>query len=330
MPIFNKRKPSEDEIRDIENIAKVLAQIYSNKSSDEFKCKGDIRKVSSYKQIEMRVTDLTRLKRFSANDAKDIKDMFLTLHRPVFNDMVVEYLAKPNERNTLFTALFTVAYRVLVGELARIYASTEATDKGIVYKPDKISRRNDMSWFIKHFNRDLDAKIDMYVRQTFNEYAVFHEGAVRDVIDAGVDYTVKALLIIPRIFSSAKEINPISFINAILMRSYSKKVDKFTEVTAMYEATKQAYEDYLKIPEADRKRKIEAKYRKNIEKYNIQMNNLKAKIEHYDSRAIEEAKDSRNKSSAPKTSTTPTTTTTPDDKPADDTPTDQGTDDFDF
>ena len=63
----------------------------------------------------------------------------------------------------------------------------------------------------------------------------------------------------------------------------------------MYEATKQAYDDYMKIPEAQRKQKVESKYLKNIDKYNIRMQNLKAKIDHYDSRAIEEAKDNETK-----------------------------------
>jgi hypothetical protein len=100
------------------------------------------------------------------------------------------------------------------------------------------------------------------------------------------------------------------------MRSYDRKVEKFEEVSAMYEATKQAYEDYLRIPESDRKRKIESNYKKNLEKYNIKMNNLKAQIDHYDSRAMEEANDTKKKTSKsttakpdnPKPMSTPTST----------------------
>lgn len=335
-----KRKPTQKEMEDIENIMKVLGEIYSNKSSDEFKCKGDIRKVPMYKEIEKQIANLSTLKKYPATDAKDIKTMFLTLHRPIFPQMVLAYLNKPDERNSIFTALFTVAYRVLVSELARIYASTEATDKGLVYKPDKISRRNDMSWFIKAFNDDLDKKIDEYIRATYNEYATFHEGAVDDVIVGAANIVIKGLCLIPKIFRSAKQINPVSFFNAVLMRSYDRKVEKFEAVTALYEATKQAYEDYLRIPESDRKRKIESQYKKNLEKYNIKMNNLKAQIDHYDSRALEEAKDTKKKSpeksEAPSKPMTSTTTTT-DDTGSDTTNTSDGessgdssNDDFDF
>lgn len=319
-----KRKVSEREARDLENIMKVLGEIYANKSSDEFKCKGDIRKVPMYKEIEKQISDLSTLRRFPATEAKDIKTMFLTLHRPIFPQMVKEYIAKPDERNSLFTALFTVAYRVLVGELARIFASTEATEKGLVYKPDKISRRNNMSWFIKTFNDDLDKKLDEYIKSTYTEYATFHqESDLTDAIDAGANVIIRALGIIPRIFRSARELNPISFFNAVLMRSYDNKVKKYEEVCGLYEATKQAYEEYLKIPRSDRKRAIEHRYKKNIEKYNIKMNNLKAQIDHYDSRAMEEAKDSgSSKSSEPKPADTTTTTTT--------TTTSGGDDDFDF
>ena len=51
--------------------------------------------------------------------------------------MVGEYLSKPDDKNIVFTAAYTFGYRLLVGELGRIIASSEATDKGFVYKPDK-------------------------------------------------------------------------------------------------------------------------------------------------------------------------------------------------
>ena len=66
----------------------------------------------------------------------------------------------------------------------------------------------------------------------------------------------------------------------------------------MYEATKEAYDEYLKIPESQRKEKIESKYQKNIDKYNIKMQNLKAKIDHFDSRAEEDAKDAAEKTAS--------------------------------
>lgn len=341
--MFNRRKPTQQELDDLNNIMNILGEIYSNKSSDEFKCKGDIRKVSMYNEIEKQIANLSTLKKYPATEAKDIKTMFLSLHRPIFPQMVLAYLNKPDERNSIFTAIFTVGYRVLVAELARIYSSTEATDKGLVYKPDKISRRNDMNWFIKTFNDDLDKKIDQYIRTTYNEYATFHtEGVLDDAIVGGANIIIRGLQLIPKIFKSAKEINPISFFNAVLMRSYDRKVEKFEEVSALYEATKKAYEDYLRIPEADRKAKIESNYKKNLEKYNIKMNNLKAQIEHYDSRAAEEAKDKAKKKSSntteptktetkPETSSTTTTDTSTDaDEPKSSSGDSGSTDDFDF
>ena len=75
------------------------------------------------------------------------------------------------------------------------------------------------------------------------------------------------------------------------MRSYDKKVKKFEDISKLYEATKTAYEEYLRIPQNDRNRKIESKYKKNLDKYNIKMQNLKAEIDHYDQRSVEEAKE---------------------------------------
>ena len=95
----------------------------------------------------------------------------------------------------------------------------------------------------------------------------------------------------------------------MLTRSYDNKVKKFEEVSAMYNATKEAYAEYMKIPKANRKEKIESKYMKNIDKYNIKMQNLAAQIEHYDSRAKEEIKDL--KASKPKATSSPKQDTTP-------------------
>ena len=56
-----------------------------------------------------------------------------------------------------------------------------------------------------------------------------------------------------------------------------------------------AYDDYKKLPVSKRKERVEHKYAKMIEKYNIKMNNMKAKIDHYDMRAMEDAKDAIDK-----------------------------------
>lgn len=317
------RKATQQETMMMEKIIKVLAEIYSNKSSDEFKSQGDIRKVSQYKQIERMLADLPKLKKFPRKDADELKTMFLMLHRPIFNRMVTEYLNKPNERNTLFTCLYTVAYRSLLGELSRIFASTLATDGGLVYKPDKVSRQKGMGEFIRAFNSDIDRQLDEYIRATYPKaYSVQQEGAVADIIDKSTDFVLGVLGLLPRLFRGARELNPISFINALLMRSYDKKVKKFEDISKLYEATKTAYEEYLRIPQNDRNRKIESKYKKNLDKYNIKMQNLKAEIDHYDQRSVEEAKETN---SVPKP--TPKTTTS---DTGSSQPTDSSDDDFDF
>ena len=48
----------------------------------------------------------------------------------------------------------------------------------------------------------------------------------------------------------------------------------------LYEETLKAYQEYMKLPSLDRRSKIESKYMKNLKKYNIKMDNLRAKIAH--------------------------------------------------
>lgn len=306
-----KTKSEEKETAIMEHMNHALSEIYKNKSADEYRMHGDITQSSEYETIERMVSDLKILKGFSKTEADDIKMLFLTLHRPVFKKMVTEYLVSPNERNTTFTTVYTVGYRLLVGELSRIFASTEATDKGITYKPDKISRKENAKWLIKHFNGSLEQQLDTYIRSHANKLKPVQE-AVSDVADvfgmvSGIMSTV--FEVIGLVFRGAREINPISFINAMLTKSYDNKVKKFEDVSAMYYATKDAYDEYMKLPASQRKEKIESKYIKNIDKYNIKMQNLAAQIEHYDQRAKEEIKDI--KSSSPKRTKTTSTNTKP-------------------
>lgn len=305
------KTPGNQEQALMEHMNHTLVEIYKNKSADEYKMKGDISLSSEYSTIERMVSDLKILKGFSSSEADDIKMLFLTLHRPVFKKMVSEYLASPNERNQTFTTVFTVGYRLLVGELSRIFASTEATDKGIAYKPDKISRKENAKWLIRHFNKSLEQKIDTYIRSHANKQKPVQEALVEisDGFGAVAGIVATVFDVIGLVFTGAKELNPISFINAMLTRSYDNKVKKFEEVSAMYNATKEAYAEYMKIPKANRKEKIESKYMKNIDKYNIKMQNLAAQIEHYDSRAKEEIKDL--KASKPKATSSPKQDTTP-------------------
>lgn len=288
--IHSKNKVSGDELETqmVNVMMKSLASIYSNKSSDEYKSHGDITVSSEYKTIETMVANLNTIKGFPANEASNIKTLFLTLHRPVFKTMVTEYIATPDERNIVFTAVYTVGFRVLVGELSRIYASTEATDKGIKYNPDKVSRKNDMARFIATFNGSLEKRINDNIRALSALQQESFVESVGDIIDKGVPIVKKC---IKRVFGIIKGANPLSLINSIIMQKYDFDVEHLDLIANLYNATYDAYKEYMRIPESQRKEKVESKYIKNIEKYKIKMDNIKAKIEHYDQRAIEEAKD---------------------------------------
>lgn len=368
--MFGKNKNQRKLEATMLSINTILREIYTNKSSDEFKMKGDITKSPSYSDIEKMLADLSTLRGYSKDDASALKQMFNTLHRPMFKSMVKEYIMEPNDRNTVFTSMFTIGYRLLVGELSRIYASTEATDKGIVYKPDKISRKEDAGKMIRLFNDDLEAKLDKCVRDLHadpntgspvNEaylmemFSMTQEGdpdarvkpkevqedgeptedttptvdssdsastettdsddsiqegaittaaaaigsglakvggalkpvaAVGSVVVSGVAAIGAVLGSIGKLISG---FNPIAQINYLFMDSYEKKIAQLNAVSANYYETKKAYEEYMKIPEAKRDKKVASKYVQNMNKYNVTMKNLAAEIEHYNQRAQKEA-----------------------------------------
>lgn len=326
------------------SLTTVLRELYTNKSSDEFKMKGDITKSSSYSAIEKMIADLSSLRGFSKNDAADLKQLFATLHRPIFKTMVKEYIMEPNDRNTVFTATYTLGFRLLAGELARIFSSTEATPNGIVYKPDKNSRKKDASAMIRMFNDDLERKLDEYVKSASvgNDSSPVNEAYLTTVVEginAEITQEAGALAaaagaigkgaaslagfagniglisgsigIIAGLFAGVHALfrgfNPVAEINYLFMDSYEKKIRKLASVSAMYVETKKAYEEYMKIPEAKRQQKVESKYIKNMEKYNIKMKNLSAEIEHYNQRAEKESQERADtvKSKLPDDSTNP-------------------------
>lgn len=178
LPNKNRQELEDRLIR----ISKILNDTYKNKSSEEYKMKGDITKSTYYPNIEKMIADLTTLRGYPKTDASDLNQVFNTLHRPFFKNMVKEYMTEPNERNTVFCALFTLGYRLLIGELSRIYTSTEATSRGIEYKPDKVSRRNDISKIIAIYKGDLEAKINAEIRATSKAKNTIEESYLEDVI----------------------------------------------------------------------------------------------------------------------------------------------------
>ena len=283
---------------EIQRTVHALNNIYSNKSSDEYKTHGDITKSPVYNTLTRMIADLSYLKSLNKQEIADIKNMFNVLHRPVFKNAVTSYIAEQNESDILITTIYTIGYRVLIGELSRIYTSTEATEKGFVYRPDKISRKNDMRKFIAVFNSRLDTELNAYIRRTtkpvMRQEAWAAIGAAAAGIAAASDKISPALETasqwLDKFFGGVTQLNPVSMTNYILSSSYNGKVAKFEETAALYQATKEAYDEYMKIPSAQRSKRVESKYIKNMEKYNIKMHNMHAKIAHYDQRALHDSK----------------------------------------
>lgn len=269
-----------------------LKEIYANKSSDEYKSHGDITRSSEYKSIEKMIAGLGKINKFPKQEASELRTLFLTLHRPVFSKMVTEYIHEPNDSNTIFTAVYTVGYRVLISELSRIYTSTVPTaNEGIVYKPDKVSKRNNMSKFIRSFNSSLEQKINMYIKSVETESLVTE--AFADVTTAIVGVSKKAYILFDKVFKVLmKDTVSMAPINRLLTMAFNYKVDRLDKIIELYQATLEAYEEYMRIPESQRKKKVESKYIKNLKKYEIKMNNIKAQIAHYDYRAKEEVNNS--------------------------------------
>lgn len=304
----------------VESMYKNINQIYSNKSGDEYKMAGDISRSPVYNKMQRMISDLRLLKGLSGLDIDDIKKMFDKLHRPIFKTTVTRFIKKKDDSDIVAVVLFTLGYRVLVSELGRIYASTEATKKGFVYKPDKISRKNSMNKFIRIFNDKLDMELNKFVRnntktivgESYTDYVTL-EGFVGSA--AAVTAAIAALS--DKIAPFFEEIgawmdllhlgdilNPVSFVNHLLSRHYQSKVDKFNEISDLYIATKEAYDEYMKLPQSQRSMKVEEKYKRNMEKYDIKMKNLGAAIAHYDERAQKEAaEESRAKSVSTSTTT---------------------------
>ena len=297
MSITARRNAEKELIDEYRSVERQLKNIYSNKSSDEYKMHGDITLSPSYSSIEKMIADLSDLKGFPKSDAREFSTCFSTLHRPIFKTMVVDYLHSPNETNMTYTTVFTVGYRVLVGELSRVLACTEATPDGIVYKPDRIERKRNSAYIIKHYNSSMETGLNAYIKAHAKKTTVKQEAsAVGDLLTFAYDSAKLVIDALTKVFSyGAKEFNPISFINAVLMKSYDKKIQKFEDAKRDYELAKEAYADYLKLPKSERSRRTEHKYMRLINKYNIKMNNLKAKVEHFDQRSEEEARNKREK-----------------------------------
>lgn len=309
-------------------ISEQLSDIYSNKSSEEFKMCGDITKSPTYKVIEEALAELKTLKGFKKQDADELKTTFATLHRPIFKKLVSEYVNEPTTRNTSFTIIFTLGYRVLASEIARIMISTEATDKGIVYQPHKLvcARDKDMYAFIKYMNSSVEAEIDAEVKRNKEngKKESDEEKAIQEAFVGGFIANISnSIRVVDSVVSTIFKIgNPLATISSIINMRIEMKVACFDRACAMYNATKEAYEDYCKQSSGFQKDRVKKNYERLMKKYNMEMKNLGAKIEHYGQRAIDKTEDDINKGSNSK----PTKPTKPDEGK----PNDTKSDDIDF
>lgn len=291
----------------IKKAAKDLKRIYNNKSSDEYKMKGDIKRHPIYDVLSKDISSL-------AVDVKDaptktitgVKDMFASLHKPIFKKMVSEYMAKPNEKNVVYTACFTIGYRFMMSTIMYIQSNIKATENGLVFTKSD-SRTNDLKIyeFVVKNGKDFDKyaekayqeatkKVKADKPKVATESALVQEASI-GVVSAAANVVVTLVEtvfgILGGVFKTAASLNPISLISACLSRSYDKKVEQYEKVSKELEAAKKAYAEYKKIPATQRKKRIEHNYVKMIDKYNIKMANLKAKIDHFDTRASKGSED---------------------------------------
>lgn len=280
--------------------ARDLKRIYTNKSCDEYKMKGDITKHPLYDTLSKDINELgNSVKNVPTKTVTGIKDMFASLKKPIWKKMVAEYLAKPNSKNITYTSYFTIGYRYMMTAIMYIQTNIKASENGLEFVTPKMSDEEMAPIkFVSSNGKDYD-KYAEKAYQSYEKtakknkpevktesYNVTQEAAgVAMVVDKAVGVVEGVFGILNGIFKTAASLNPISLISACLSRSYDKKVEQYEKVSKELEATKKAYDEYKKIPATQRQKRIEHRYTKMIDKYNIKMANLKAKIDHFDTRA---------------------------------------------
>lgn len=306
-------KPLEQETysevqKEIALMIKLLDDIYKNKSSDEYNMMGDITKSKVYNTLETQIANLKTLKNFPPQEANDYQRMFDNLHKPMYKKLVVEFLKTPNEKNTTFTALFTVGYRVLIGDLSAIYASTEATENGIVYTPGKVQGTNPRSRvFIHDFTKNLEEEYNKVIRMNGSRPKMHQEAALLNAVGSAT--TGLAMFIQSRelgpvtaflsdvfggIFGHRKELNPLAYANDKLTQRYDSQIEKFEDISKLYNATKEAYEEYKSQP-GRKSFGVEGRYLRNMKKYQLQMLRAKAQLDHFDSRGAAARKEEKDR-----------------------------------
>lgn len=299
------------EIKDYKKSAKNLKRVYSNKSCDEYKMKGDITKHPNYDRLAKDIETLgTDVKNAPTKTITGVKDMFASLKKPIFKKQVSEFMAKPNSKNVVYATYFTIGYRYMMTTIMFIQTHIKATENGLEYQAPTVNKgENTPMEFVTKNGKDYDKFVEK-VYQKYEKDAkknapvmpkkedekndkeekeeVTQEAAV-NVLNYAASTVVGVIEgvfgVLNGIFRTAASLNPISLISACLSRSYDKKVEQYEKISSELEAAKKAYAEYKKLPASKRKERVESKYIKMIDKYNIKMANLKAKIDHYDTRA---------------------------------------------
>lgn len=300
----NKISATAAEKQMIELMLASLDKIYSDKTSEEYKTRGDITKLRIYKDLDMMITNLKTLKKFPTQYAKDIRATFDELHRPIWKSNVEKYIKSPNEENAMYTALYTVGVRVTIDEVSRIYSSTKVTkDGGIEFNPDKLMKRNDLRPFFANFNTSLERYIDEYIKKHGSEVtqeAVL--GAALTFAKGFFSETLRKFIVVKMIdgiknviksaFRNIQRLNPVTLVNAYLIRKYDNIEAAFNRTVANYTATLEAYKEYMRLPEGKRNAAVVANYEREIKKLQNSIDNQWAKIEHFNQRAKEDANES--------------------------------------
>lgn len=294
----------------IELMLASLDKIYSDKTSEEYKTRGDITKLRIYKDLDMMITNLKTLKKFPEQYAKDIRSTFDELHRPIWKSNVEKYIKSPNEENALYTAVYTVGVRVTIDEVSRIYSSTTINEKGILeFNPNKLMKRNDLRPFFTNFNVSLEKYIDDYVKKHGSEVTQEAFAAVGAFVKSffsktlakwiGREFVVSMINTFKKAFRSIRNLNPITLANAFLIRKYDNIEKAFNATLANYKATKEAYEEYMRLPESKRNATIVSNYEKELKRLQNSIDNQWARIEHFNQRANDDAEEAAEKTDIP-------------------------------
>ena len=185
----------------------------------------------------------------------------------------------------------------MIDEVSRIYTCTKASTKGgIEYDPSKLAKRKNLQPFFAHFNESIETKIAEYAKKHQNEPVTESFEAVGKFFATMGHWIfrnwIKEMInMMKATFKAIKQLNPITLANAYLINKYDREINIFKSVCANYDATKQAYEEYISLPANKQNPAIIKKYEDSLQALDNRKKNLLAKIEHFNTQAEVEATD---------------------------------------